>query len=169
MIVPTVNNIKIHFRINSTYINNLLHKSTKLKLYSNYFVYRNKFTFIVFYSGFVNVTGVKRCVDIIKARNLFLFEVRYKNNFDDIGVVVDNITASGNLHNFIDLRKIRTKLESKLFRCRYRPEFFAGLFITSRNCRGTVILFHSGKYSIVGCRTKEEINLLCETILSAVI
>ena len=76
---------------------------------------------------------------------------------------VDNIIATDDFHQHLNLKEIAQR---KIFeKVKYNSEQFPGLFIKFNT--GTVILFHSGKIVIVGCKTQQEVWKLSDLVITA--
>lgn len=136
--------------------------------------------------GKVNITGIKTLEAIQPAINEF--SSVFKIDINDIkDVVVDNIFASGSFQRRVNLRALKLLINSSPrigeekfhFFCEFIPEKFCAAYCRSRrlshtgekaksiNCpkskRGTVAVFGSGKYNILGATCRRDIvNLFME-------
>jgi transcription initiation factor TFIID TATA-box-binding protein len=86
-------------------------------------------------------------------------------NQDSIEVV--NIVASGGINREIDLEKVASDLD--IFDINYDPSNFPGVVIKVFDNGPTVLLFRSGKFTITGASTQDElresIDVLSESLL----
>ena len=158
-----VNNIKISCRILGENITNRLKDfsqnsnlvSTKL---GNFFVLRQKFVFIIFYSGHVNCTKIKSMTQIP--------EVMQKLNelFPDLQVnytQTDNISASGVLLNSkINLFELSQHFKDNSQAHHFNPQLFPGLYTKYNSA--TFIIFKTGKFVCVGTKSISELEQVCE-------
>ena len=161
---PSVKNVKIHFKIRAeaipTLIRGLLKNriSSHLVRHGNLIVLKYKFVFIIFEtSGFINATGIKSLEEIRKCLKVFRIILNIRKR-DIRNITVDNITASGNFDQQLNLYKIRQKIHAnhnlqKSVLANYNRDIFPGLFLKYKKI-GTIILFSSGKYSIVGIKCR---------------
>ena len=139
-----------------------------------------KTVLVVFYAGHVNITGLRLRNDgdcgeedeedkLIGVLASLLSALFPKLPGRLVGWQRDNYTASGQL-NLTPLglpsmeRFLNTLLERKteleVFSVQYNREQFPGVFIRRQACAGTIILFNSGKFIVVGVRAREEIKVL---------
>lgn len=161
-----IRNIKVSVKVNALILNNALSylKSNQIlvKEFCNFITFKsNSFTFILFKTGkakqtHINITQIKDLTSINKAidclNNLIKCTV--------INYTVDNIIATSDLHKPICLSDV---INGKKFdRVKYNNEVFPGLFIKFNE--GTIILFHSGKIVIVGCKSVKHIECLMNIV-----
>ena len=139
-----------------------LSKNISHKIHNNFIVLRAKFTFIIFKANkdyivnHINITKIPKIRYISKAIN----EIEDILNCSHISLCVDNIIASANLNQNLNLIKI---VKNKKFeKIKYNNQKFPGLFV--KFTKGTVIIFHSGKIVIVGCKTIKQIKCLVRNI-----
>jgi len=164
---PEIRNIKAHFRINSEDIPRITlspqetksqelsesesESAAKVKLYHNFFVLRYKFVYNVFpQSGFVNVTKLKKNTDIHLCVEKFCEYFSLKRESISGTLTIDNITLSGKFEKELNLQNIAERLCPD-FQVKYDINFFPGLFMKFSQL-GTILLFRTGSYSIVGCK-----------------
>jgi len=131
-----------------------------VKLLHNYAVINTKhFVFTINFSGFVNITKLRKEEDIPKAITLFcslmkISPVKYSYR-------IDNITASGAFGAIIPLHKIKKHISefhsSEPLRFRFNPSYFCGGNIKFFKF-GTIVLFESGSYTIVGPKTALQVE-----------
>jgi TATA-box binding protein (TBP) (component of TFIID and TFIIIB) len=137
----------------------------------NYCKIRNKFYYTIFPSGFINITGIRKKQEIEEAINqiishlqLTLADLKLQEN----GSVycIDNITVTGALN-------ITKKLNLAVLHCKtitdcktsYNNLHFPGLFLHFTGVKGTVLLFSSGKFNIVGLTCSKEIPRLLYKVI----
>lgn len=187
--LPEINNIKLRFLVSNSAVQRLKRgilrlacsseslKSVKkkkpvFKEHHNFVVWRNSFVYIVFsQSGAVNVTGIRRYSDISKAVVLFCREFGLRRRH--IGrVTVDNVTASGDFGGGVNLRLLKKSIncrgseEKQLIRsASYNISYFPACFCKTFTV-GTVIVFASGKYNIVGAKCRADVETVFRAMLA---
>jgi TATA-box binding protein (TBP) (component of TFIID and TFIIIB) len=161
-----IRNIKVSVKVKPLVLNNavlrLKHKGIKTNLFSNFITFKAKnFTFVLFKSGqkkenHINITQIPNFRSINKAIASLVKLLRCRV----LRHTVDNIIATSALDRTISLRHI---VHSKAFKkIKYNSEIFPGLFVKFWN--GTVIIFHTGKLVIVGCKNKRSIKWILQKI-----
>lgn len=159
-------NVKVSLKTDKVFLDNVceIAKEKKLycKKYKNFIVLKSNYTYIIFKSkeqqseSHINITkipntkSVRKAIDVITSLILCTI-ISYK---------VDNIIATTNLNRQINLASIVNN--KKFNNLKYNNEKFPGLFI--KFSIGTVIIFHSGKIVIVGCKTKKSVKCLIRKI-----
>ena len=121
--------------------------------------------------GTVNITGISSERVIPKALKYFckIFNVK-KSYISDI--TIDNISASGSFNRYVDLSFLkwfvnsqdanqinRNPISSVSFNANYFPAAFCKTFTI-----GTVVVFGSGKFNIVGAKCAQHVNQLFEAM-----
>lgn len=158
----SIRNIKVSLKVKSFALDNvtncLRNKDISYKVYPNFISFKLKHNYIIFKSGrretnHINITKIKDFKDFIKA--IVNIQKIYPLKIQKVDI--DNIIATGNLSKTINLQKFSAS--KKYLKIKYNSETFPGLFI--RFERGTVILFHTGKFVVVGC--KDVIGIQCIT------
>jgi TATA-box binding protein (TBP) (component of TFIID and TFIIIB) len=156
---PLINNYKISVRVKSRIILNVKKVAGHDKYHGNYAVIRLTYVYIVYYSGWVNVTGIRNRL-LFPAVISNLLDFTNLNYRDLVAVTVDNISAAGTFGKPLSIRFIRKSLE--LIKCEkifdYKPGKFCGASIKFGKRKGTINLFTSGNYTIVGANTDERVN-----------
>jgi Transcription factor TFIID (or TATA-binding protein, TBP) len=154
--------LKVSFNRLDTVSDVLKTENITCKSYNNFIVFKNKFTYILFKSknnqhNHLNVTNIPNFEEIDQAVN------SYKNitNSSVISQTVDNITASFSLKNKFNFLEIVEKF-SDIAKVTYNSEKFPGIFI--KFDKGTVIVFHTGKCIIIGCKSIENLEWLVSKI-----
>ena len=114
---------------------------------------------VIFEAKSVNVTGIRNFGDIKQAVRVFNFITRQCIHAKE--AIIDCTTASGSTKNAIPLNlsliKYRLDQENKNFRVSFDPHFFPGAVLRQKGF-GTVLLFASGKYVIVGAKSQKNIE-----------
>lgn len=163
-----VSNIKVHFKIAHSERGKLRAESLanqgKVKPFGNFFTFRpqsRSFVFVVFpLAGHVNVSGIRHTGHLHKVKRCFA-------ECNDISVtsigpiIIDNITASGRFTSQLNLPRLFTECDSKVFKASLRPHLFPSALLRPRapppllpsDRLGSVILFANGKFVIVGSRS----------------
>ena len=140
------------------------------------FIFRqlNGIIYQIFSNGHVNITGLRRQEDIAGAlANLFsLLNIPKKSKID---FNIDNIQASGVLNlntRNLSLKFICDSLDRKKSDCgivsvKFEPSRFPGAFIkflVNGSCKGTVLLFNSRKFVIVGLKKIVDKNIIHDAL-----
>lgn len=136
-------------------------KKIKFKPYPNFIVIKNKYTYIFFKSkenkvNHLNITSISNFDNIDYSVEHF-FNMLDITSFQEIYRSVDNITASLNLNEKIDLLKIVAHFK-QICNVSYNTEKFPGVFLKYK--QGTIILFHTGKCIFIGCKNLYSIKYL---------
>ena len=161
-----IRNIKVSVKVQALILNNALsvleNNNIKTKEYGNFITFKtNNYTFVLFRTGklketHVNITQIPDFTSINKAINCL--EQLIKCNV--ISYVVDNIIATSDLKRSLSLQTVIT--HKKFKRMKYNNEVFPGLFV--KFIKGTIILFHTGKIVIVGCKSISDIQWILNAI-----
>jgi TATA-box binding protein (TBP) (component of TFIID and TFIIIB) len=76
-------NLKIQCKIREKYIDNFIiykcFNEENIKEHSNFWVFRKRFVYVIFYSGHVNITKLKTFSDIREALNILLLSYNFEN------------------------------------------------------------------------------------------
>jgi TATA-box binding protein (TBP) (component of TFIID and TFIIIB) len=80
---------------------------------------------------------------------------------------VDNITASGRFTHTVHLPSLKNIPNIQV---RYKPDRFAGASVKytagcGSDC-GTIVLFHSGSYIVVGAKSATQVDVLFQRVLA---
>jgi TATA-box binding protein (TBP) (component of TFIID and TFIIIB) len=175
--LPVVKNVKIHFKVaDISRLNTGIADLLTLKLENtfpisdtltrkhNFCVFKRRFVYIIFYNtGFVNCTKIRNYSEISAA--LEEFSQVFKLDLEYFSTpIIDNTTSSGSFDKVIYLNKLKEKIQAQnvFQKVNFNPEHFPGLFIKTNN--GTIIVFHSGKYTIIGAKCQQQ----ADTVFSQV-
>lgn len=159
----TVNNIKVSFKIQAISLdivqNRLIANKISFRIYHNYYVFKIKSFHCVLFkenkiwnNNHLNVTKIKSVRKIKQVKQL-IFKLFKKKV---ISTKIDNIMATSCMKNAINLKQLAQNQLRHI--AKFNIETFPGLFLKYKE--GTLILFHSGKIVIVGCRRKKDIKCL---------
>jgi len=160
----TVNSIKISYKIKTNDAEKLLHNfaqdsSHVTKVRSNFFVLRNQFVYVIFFSGHVNGMKLKTDEDIANSQNCLRDCL---TNCELTTPVIDNIAASGILRgSSINLFKFSEFLEELKIPHHFNPQSFPGLNLRIGSV--TFVVFASNKYLAVGSKTRTQLENGCRT------
>ena len=126
--------------------------------------------FIIFFKkGAVNITGIKRFDDLSNAVENFC--ATFGINLQNISnYIIDNVCAHGNFGRALDLEDLKqrinrkehvsSRIETATLNISYFPAAFCKTF-----CIGTVLVFYSGKYNIVGAKCQQQVDEIFQEIL----
>ena len=162
---PKINNLKAHIVLTESGIYCLEEalRRVEKKCYNNYVVVKDKLTYIIFpKKGFVNITGIKTFSKLPQVVPEFcaFFDI---NASDVSNIIVDNVSASGNFLRRVNLANLQKKINGegfknrKFFSCHFDRNFFPGSFCKTQGF-GTLTLFSSGKYVVVGSKCLEQVD-----------
>ena len=166
MIEYSVANVKVSLKTSKIFLDNVCEIAKEKKLYcknyKNFIVIKSTFTYIIFKSkdeqseSHVNITKIPNTNNILEA----ILTIQSLIPCTIISYKIDNIIATTSLKKKINLETISKS--GKFKNLKYNNEKFPGLFI--RFSLGTVIIFHSGKIVIVGCKSEDSIKCLIQKI-----
>ncbi len=161
-----IRNIKISIKVKPLVLNNAIERlennGITLKTYSNFLTFKtHNFTYVLFKKGqrkhsHINVTQIpslkliRKSIRVIE-KCLGCSVLYYK---------IDNIIATSDLKQSVNLIDIVSR--RRFDKIKYNNEIFPGLFIKFPS--GTVIIFHSGKIVIVGCKNQKTIKWILEIV-----
>lgn len=166
MLEYNVANVKVSLKTSKIFLDNVCNfaeeKEIFFKNYKNFIVVKTEFTYIIFkskdeqFESHVNITKIPSINKIPLAIDI----ITSLKQCTAISYKIDNIIATTNLKKRINLAIIS---RSECFEnIKYNNEKFPGVFLKFKI--GTVILFHSGKLVIVGCKNIENIECLISKI-----
>jgi len=154
-----IRNIKISVKVRAIPLNNVIKKLQEKNIehreYLNFVTFKSKFSYVLFkpsknLTTHINISSIKNKRDIKKS----VWFLKYNLAVVVLSLRIDNIVSTKIIGKSINLQEI---IRQKVFvNARYNPEHFPGLFVKFN--KGTIILFHSGKVVIVGCRTYQDIK-----------
>jgi TATA-box binding protein (TBP) (component of TFIID and TFIIIB) len=167
---PAIKNIKFHFTVsNIRQLNSSIADIITLQLqdnfegkslstrHNNFVVYKHKYVYTIFFNrGYINCTKVKQYSDISGAIEEFCADFQFSRRDIVGGVVIDNTTYSGSFYRNINLLQLQNIINADIsIKANFNPAHFPGLFFKSQTS-GTIIVFYSGKYSIVGAKCQRD-------------
>lgn len=159
MSAPMVNNVKISFRIYKKIdLRSKLKNIDAVKWHGNFAVLRDQFTYVIFFNnGFINATGIRNEERVQAAiRHFFqIFQIKQERLLKSFKI--DNIQANGKYNFCINLSKLKAKaiLKDTYNSIKLNPYHFSGA-IFKHPPYGTIIIFSTGSYIIVGSKCKED-------------
>ena len=167
-----VRNIKISLLLEPT---NFIQKNIQIFAFNknvtkkkhSFFVVRNEFVYTIFYSGYINITGLK-CNEDIKTSIMNILKLLKISSENIYKIKIDNIVASNLFNEKIEIRKYILFLREKKYKIRYNPHRFPGA--TLKLIKGSILFFVSGKFILLGfknitdlhCENKKFISLFEE-------
>ena len=111
-----------------------------------------KATFLIFSTGKMVVTGLKRADDASPGVKKVVKNIKKAGiNISNPEITIQNIVASGDLHTFIDLNMAAIIMENVM----YEPEVFPGVIYRMGDPKTVFLLFSTGKVVCVGAKNKE--------------
>lgn len=152
-------NVKISFKTQKQNVKKLLSLKVITKRTSCFVFKLKHFTYVVYNGGHVNITGIKNLKRVHKSVKT-LFKTKITSH--SCCYSIDNITATGKLKNKLygKFSKILQQHENNpYYLIKYSPEAFPGAALKFYHYDGgTIVIFPSGKFIVVGCRTTETID-----------
>lgn len=140
-----------------------------LKRTGNLGILKTQFTFILsLSSGYVTITGLRQLAQINVAREEIIQIIRLP--MQPISpCIIHNICGSGRFEGSIPLNRLRECLKREP-NCQVmsNSQYFPALFVKIEPKLGTIILFQTGKFSIVGAKQIESLWSIHQTV-SAII
>ena len=166
-----ITNIKLHTRVknNLSHYKNILSTSPHIdKRRASFCVLRTGgYIYSCYFSGFINVTGIKTISCINEALNVLKNHFQLDSN-DLEHYVIDNISSQykGNLcsllnRNLTTLAKVGARFKDTI-KVKYNREKFPGLFL--KTAYGTLICFSSSAIAAVGAKNEKDLRKLNELI-----
>lgn len=159
---PVLKNIKAHFKVCESqlahlqrHVNELTKRGKIVKTLNFFILKKNKavgtvFTYTTFpATGYINVTGIPSFQQIENCLQEFV-GLFHLSRADLKDFAVDNITASGRFQSRLNLVSAALKLSRSDIFCQSSSKF-PGIVAKFPKV-GTILLFSSGKYSIVGAK-----------------
>jgi TATA-box binding protein (TBP) (component of TFIID and TFIIIB) len=129
-------------------------------LHHNFAVIRtDRFVYTPNFSGFVNITKLKRLSDAQAAID-FIRDLLRLPTGSGSEYKVDNITASGTFGHRVPLHKIRQFLREHPgypASCSYGANYFSGATVRYSG-GGTANIFATGAYTIIGAKSEEQVR-----------
>jgi TATA-box binding protein (TBP) (component of TFIID and TFIIIB) len=167
---PIINNVKAHIVVNQTCIKKIKEQLflKETKTYHNYLVIRDKYTYIVFpKKGHINITGIKNIFEIDNVIDNFCEDFKLNRNLITNCLKIDNISAGGDFGKKLNVGAIQEKLnrEKTEFTVKFDRNYFPGAFCKTFDV-GTIIIFRSGKYVIVGAKCQEDVKKIFHMMLA---
>ena len=111
---------------------------------------------LVFSSGKCVITGARTVKQIhiaVNALQELLSDIGVQIEGDP-SVTIQNVVASGNLHDTINLELAALTLETSM----YEPEVFPGLIYRMQDPKVVILLFQSGKFVCTGGKRVEVVH-----------
>jgi TATA-box binding protein (TBP) (component of TFIID and TFIIIB) len=173
--LPKINNLKAHVRVKKDCIDRIRNalklsvtKWKKKKEFHNFLVVKDKYTYIIFPKSkedycYINITGIKSFEDI---ENVIpeLCDAFHLNQNQVVGeVVIDNVSANGDFGRKLNLPQIQevinreSEKDGNTFSASFDRNYFPGAFCKTLTI-GTILIFPSGKYVIVGSKCIAEVQ-----------
>jgi len=141
-------------------------KNIFVKEYPNFIVIKNRFTYVYFKSSdgninHLNITNISDYDNIEESVQHFLLILLSPLNVQEIFRRIDNITSSLNIQEKINLVHLSSHFKP-LCKVSYNTEKFPGAFLKFE--KGTIIVFHSGKCILIGCKHINTLKCLTKHI-----
>jgi transcription initiation factor TFIID TATA-box-binding protein len=120
-------------------------------------------TALIFSSGKIVCTGAKSVESVKNGVQLIIKELAKADIIvtKKPSIKVENMVASGNLHEKLNL----TKLVFKLSTAEYEPEQFPGLVYKVPDSHITFLLFGTGRVVCTGAKTEKEISQAMDDLI----
>jgi TATA-box binding protein (TBP) (component of TFIID and TFIIIB) len=169
---PKITNIKLHITIKKRGLQKLGEslKTQKFKKFGNYLTIGEKHTYIIFPKPrYINITGVKTLeeIPIVIPELCRVFKLD-SNDVCKNTLVVDNICATGDFNKKINLQKIQEQVNEDEFSVNFNRDYFPGAFFKHYK-NGTIVLFASGKYNILGARCPADLDIIFQAMNAIIV
>ena len=162
-----VRNIKLSAKLDgvsclNTVCDMLRNQHVKHKQYPSYVTFYNKYNYILFTKSknnknHINITRLTNVDQITDALDI----LQQLISCNIVQHSIDNITATHDMQMEINLDNL---ICNKIFPSyRYNPERFPGMFVKDKN--GSLIIFHSGKLVLLGCKSIEQLWILLDNVV----
>lgn len=155
-----VSNVKISLKLKNFKFDN---KEINTEKYLNFFVIKNKFSYVVFKKGknnltHVNITKIRKISHVKKSVRHFL-KLSKSSKKQIYSKQIDNITVTGKLKIPVEIIKFisRNNENSKIQKIKFNTQKFPGLFVKLKTGEN-LTLFGSGSFIILGLKSSEQIN-----------
>jgi TATA-box binding protein (TBP) (component of TFIID and TFIIIB) len=167
---PVINNVKAHIVVSQTCVEEITKQLSikNTKKHHNYLVIRERYTYIFFpKKGHINITGIKTYSDIDNVIENLCKDFQLERALISSSLTIDNITAGGDFGKKLDVGAIQEKLNKQKneFTVKFDRNYFPGAFCKTFQT-GTIIIFRSGKYVIVGAKCLEDVNKIFHMMLA---
>lgn len=149
-------NVKFHFKTNKSDYFTICQKTKNLIKYKNFCVIKlSKIVYTIFTSGHINGTGVKSFDEVTSAVEEFINQYNLCHEFCTSSIKIDNSTSSATvcLSHRIYLPDLIPFIREGILSL--RPDFFPGA-VLRRNNKCTIVIFTTGRFIIIGAKSKEE-------------
>lgn len=142
----------------------------KYKQCSNFVVWHGTYTYTVFYGGTVNVTGIKSLEEVKNVLSNMCSDFEIDPSLVKTSFIIDSSTATGDFQRRLDLTSIQRYLmqNSDTFTINFNREVFCSLYCYSKR-GGTVALYASGKYNILGTKTCRQMQRVAADLTTIVL
>lgn len=167
---PKINNLKVHIlltEVGTEVLKASLLARKEKKSYNNFYVVKDGFTYIIFSNkGFVNITGIRGYAQLggVIPHFCLVFDLNPSHICSDI--IIDNISAAGNFYQRVNLNILWGRV-GDFFCVSYNRNRFPGAFCKTKKI-GTLTLFPSGLYVIVGCKKAEQVEEIYRKMLAII-
>lgn len=123
-----------------------------------YRIEKPKIASLIFSSGKVVLTGIRKKEDLYEGLNLIVQSLKEAgvDTFDEPKVGVTNIVCSYDIGRYINLNKVVITLN--LENIEYEPEQFPGLVYRIKDPKIVALLFSSGKIILTGGKNLDDIK-----------
>jgi TATA-box binding protein (TBP) (component of TFIID and TFIIIB) len=175
---PVVYNLKVHILLTkegAEHLKNAL-KTVEAKFHNNFAVVRAEHTYIIFpEKGFVNITGIKGFSQLDNVITQFCQVFNLVKEEVASEIIVDNVSAAGDFARRVNLvllqqtfnKQRREGEKTRFFSAHFDRNFFPGAACKTRGF-GTLTVFTSGKYVIVGAKCMEHVERLFQEMSAAI-
>jgi TATA-box binding protein (TBP) (component of TFIID and TFIIIB) len=170
---PIINNIKARIQLKNDDLKELqetLSVWKKVKKYRNFLVIKERFTYTIWpASGTVNIIGLKNLDDVAKAVSEMCREFKIDVTRIRSELVIDNVCASGHFGKTINLLHLEIQLyKNKRFNVDLNRMYRPGAVCRTYARIGTIIVFSSGAYIIVGAKCLENVKTLFQKMIAVI-
>lgn len=174
MAACAINNVKVSCKVTGPSIKRTLQdlsctSDSVTRKSSNFFVLRSKYVYIIFFTGHVNITGV-RSVNEVANSCIHLKGLLHNKDLEISTPSIDNICSSGSVRDRVDLYQLAVFLQKNGYQFCFNPHKFPGLSIAplENAARGTFTIFSSGKFILVGLKSSYELDSVTKVFFAII-
>jgi TATA-box binding protein (TBP) (component of TFIID and TFIIIB) len=161
LLAPIVNNIKASIRLKDEDIVQLgkILKIKDVTVHKNMLTLRDSYTYVIFpESGFVNICGIKSFDDVPNVIDKMCKDFSLDKTKLRCEITIDNVCASGDFKREIELCCLQEKIYCNKGFTVYKNQNYSPSAICKSTSFGTILVFSSGKYIIVGAKTLQDVE-----------
>lgn len=159
-IEPVINNVKGRLKVVGKALEqlNVSLLTKNFKRHGNYVSLKETYSYNIFSTGTINVTGIKSMQEIENVADNVCKDFNIEPSLIDGIFVIDSTTATGDFKRRVNLTAVQQYVINNkcAFTTAFNREVFCAVYCKS-NLGPTIVLFASGKFNILGGRCIQQI------------